>query len=175
MYRICSPESTTTPPIVVPCPPIHLVALCTKSIHLLTSQKRRKMWICLPIISAPWSIGLMRYPAWSIHICILIDSALQNRSAYLPFRMCYLRWGGCRGHEQPSDRKWWTRFRTGSKAFTFDNSGIGLTLYFGFPIVSTYIALVLSSMALAYSAGSLDSTNLTLMPNLLNTTGNNVR
>ena len=38
---------------------------------------------------------------------------------------------------------------------------IGLTLYFGFPMLSTYMALVLSSMAAANAAGSSDVTNLT--------------
>jgi hypothetical protein len=37
------PESMTTPAMVVPCPPIHLVALCTT-------------------MSAPCSIGRIRYP-----------------------------------------------------------------------------------------------------------------
>lgn len=44
---------------------------------------------------------------------------------------------------------------------TLASSGIGATLYFGLPILSTKIAFVLSSMALEKSSGSSPSTNLT--------------
>jgi hypothetical protein len=56
-----APESITTPAIVVPWPPIHLVALSTNG-------RTNKFGIAqyvrdnIPTISAPNSIGLMRYP-----------------------------------------------------------------------------------------------------------------
>ena len=48
---------------------------------------------------------------------------------------------------------------------TFASSGRGATLYFGFPMDSTKMAFVLSSIAAANAAGSELSTNLTPMSN----------
>ena len=47
---------------------------------------------------------------------------------------------------------------------------IGLTLYLGFPMLSTYTALVFSSIAAANAAGSSDVTNLTAIPYFLKST-----
>ena len=47
---------------------------------------------------------------------------------------------------------------------------IGLTLYLGFPIVSTNTALVFSSIAAPISEGSSEVTNLTAIPYFLRST-----
>lgn len=54
---------------------------------------------------------------------------------------------------------------------TLERAAMSDKLYFGFPIVSTKIAFVLSSIAFAYSAGSSEVTNFAVMPNFLNETG----
>jgi len=43
-------------------------------------------------------------------------------------------------------------------------SPIGLILYFGFPMLSTYMAFVFSSIAAANAEGSSEVTNLTAIP-----------
>jgi hypothetical protein len=53
---------------------------------------------------------------------------------------------------------------------TLAMSLIGLTLYLGFPMLSTNIALVFSSIAAANAAGSSDVTNLTPIPYFLKST-----
>ncbi len=58
---------------------------------------------------------------------------------------------------------------------TFAISLIGLTLYLGFPILSTNTALVFSSMAAENAAGSSDVTNLTAIPYFLKSTAQAVR
>lgn len=55
------PLSTITPPMVVPCPPIHFVALWTDAKSHLYNYSSPD-WTILPTISAPCSIGRIRYP-----------------------------------------------------------------------------------------------------------------
>jgi fumarate reductase subunit C len=53
---------------------------------------------------------------------------------------------------------------------TLATAGRSTTLYFGFPIVSTKIALVLSLIAAANASGLFSVTQFTPMPNFLNVT-----
>ena len=87
-----------------------------------------------------------------------------NRYAYLPCRMCYQRSAGPCARVRPT-----SHFNTsaGTRAcisHTLAISLIGLTLHFGFPMLSTNMALVFSSIAAAKAEGSSEVTNLVEMP-----------
>lgn len=53
---------------------------------------------------------------------------------------------------------------------TSASAGISATTYFGLAMLSMNIALVFSSMAASYAAGSFSVTHLTPIPNFLNVT-----
>jgi len=149
--RLYVPESTTTPAIVVPWPPIHLVALCTTRMS-----------------------GGHRYPYNG-----LTDKRYprQGRLAgwcNLPFQRCCRQSTGCRCHGQSDSAVEHHCQSPFNVEPTLASSGIGATLYLGLPMLSTKIAFVLSSMAASKSFGSSPWTNLTPMPYFLNVTVFNI-
>jgi hypothetical protein len=140
----------TTPAMVVPWPPIHLVALCTT-------------------MSAPCSIGRIRYPE--------IRSRQQQLNedgggyGYLPCqKYCLRSVGPCARVRPLSHLNAAGDTTTNMGSHTLAISLIGLTLYFGFPMLSMYTALVFSSIAAAISVGSSDVTNFTPIPYFLKNT-----
>lgn len=56
------------------------------------------------------------------------------------------------------------------RALTFANAGMSATMYLGFPMLSTKIAFVFSSIAAAKSSGFVVVTNLTPIPNFFRKT-----
>ena len=108
--------------------------------------------------------------AWHSFASALAAPWWERRWVYLPCRTYCQRSVGSCVRVRPVRRLIRRREITKIVLQTFAISLIGLTLYLGFPILSTNMALVFSSMAAENAAGSSDVTNLTAIPYLLRST-----